>query len=256
MVLVRPRGADNVGAACRAIKNMGAGSLVVVGTTVDVVASARMAVHARDVLEERVEVQRLADAVRGCSVVVGTTARGGPYRERSRDIRELMGSAVAATLSADGEGAGPAALVFGPEDTGLTNDDLAVCHHLAFIPTSDAYASLNLAQAVVVALYEFRRTVLAQAGPAGPDLASRSHADAGQVEAMFEQLERALLDIGFLSQQNPRHVMATLRALLSRSGLDAHEVAVLRGLARQIGWFAGGGREVLASKRRRGEKLR
>jgi tRNA/rRNA methyltransferase len=256
VVLVRPRGADNVGAACRAIKNMGAGALVIVGSDVDAAAAARMAVHARDVLDERVEVPRLADAVRGCSVVFGTTARGGPYRERSRDIRELMQSAVASTLSAGPGASAPVAVVFGPEDTGLTNDDIAVCHHLAFIPTSDAYASLNLAQAVVVALYEFRRALLSHDETRIAQPASRAHADAGEVEAMFEQLELALLDIGFLLQENPGHVMATLRGLLSRAGLDPREVAVLRGLARQIGWFADGGHEVVAAKRQRGGKLR
>jgi tRNA/rRNA methyltransferase len=235
---------------------MGAGRLVIAGAAVDAEAAARMAVHAADVLDDRLEVGALTDAVRGCSVVIGTTARGGPYRARSRDVRELMRAAAAATLSAAADASQPVAIVFGPEDTGLTNEDIAVCHHLAFIPTSDAYASLNLAQAVVVALYEFRRALLDRADTASPDAGTRTHADAGEVEAMFEQLERALLEVGFLSQQNPGHVMATLRALLARAGLDDREVAVLRGVARQIGWFADGGYEVAEAKRRRGEKLR
>lgn len=256
VVLVRPRGGENVGSVCRAIKNMGAGRLVVVAPEFDYRGASKMAVHAREVLADRLEVADLASAVAGCSLVIGTTARSGAYRERGGDIRDLCMRAARETSSRrDDPSALPAAFVFGPEDTGLTNDDIAVCHVLGFIPTSQEYQSLNLAQAVLVALYEFRRAVASLAGGAAI-LDTREQADAEQVEAMFAHLEAALARIGFLSEDNPAHLMATLRALLARAGLDPREVRVLRGIARQVDWFAEEGREVAIQKRRRGDKLR
>ena len=126
---------------------------------------------------------------------------------------------------------------------------------LGFIPACEDYLSLNLSQAVLVALYEFRRA-LASFSEADVDPKPRQQADARQVDAMFAQLEAALAQIGFLSSQNPSHIMATLRAMLTRAGLDPREVSVLRGIAGQIHWFADGGREVAIEKRQRGDKLR
>ena len=289
VVLVRPQHGGNVGAVCRAIKNMGAGELWLVGAEIDAAEARRSAVHAADVFEARRQTSDLASALAGCSLVVGTTARRGRYHERSRDIRELTGDIAAAERL--GAGRGPA-LVFGPEDTGLHNEDIALCHRLAFVPTDEAYASLNLAQAVLLCLYDVarerartgdrqrahtddkepacvqdlerahadaRRTDPApgtqvEAPSAGAETLSR--ADAADVERMYGEMEAALLAIGFLSDDNPKHVMQALRGLLGRAGVDERELRVLRGIARQIGWFAGGGREVAQRKRDRGEKLR
>ena len=252
VVLVRPRGGANVGAVCRAIKNMGAGELVTVSAEFDREEARRMAVHAADVLDASRDVSRLRDALDGCGLVVGTTARAGAYRERSRDIRALAGEiASAERASADSPtGLGPV-LVFGPEDAGLSNRDIALCHQLASIPTDDAYSSLNLSQAVLVCLYEVLR-----ARDGGPAERPVERADAAAVEEMLEALERALVDIGFLATDNPEHVMATIRALLVRGGLDERELRILRGIARQVSWFAGGGYETARAKRERGQKLR
>jgi tRNA/rRNA methyltransferase len=188
--------------------------------------------------------------------VIGTTARDGAYRDRTRDVRELMELAVDVTLDTVPDPPRPVAIVFGPEDTGLTNEDIAACHHLASIPTSDDYTSLNLAQATMVTLYEFRRSYLARAFDGPLRFGRRQSADAAEIEAMFVQLQNALLEIGFLAHDNPEHMMATVRAMISRAGLNTREVAVLRGLARQVGWYAAGGFEVVAEKRRSGKKLR
>jgi len=256
-VLVRPRGGANVGAVCRAIKNMDGGRLVVVEGGFDVEAARIMAVHAVDVLEGRIEAPTLTDAVAGCGVVVGTTARSGAYRARSTDLRSLARDVVV-----HGELAfeRPLALVFGPEDSGLSNEEISLCHRLAFIPTADAYTSLNLAQAVMVCLYELHLARLDSSGrqpTVGVD-SRRNHpqADAGSIEAMLVSLEDALLQIGFLSDENPAHVMMSIRSLLTRGGLDEREVRILRGLARQIRWFADAGHEIAREKHRRGEKLR
>lgn len=235
---------------------MAAGDLVVVSPRFDEAGAVKMAVHARDVYDARIEVDDLASAVAGCALVIGTTARGGAYRERADDIRELCrraaGDALVRVADAD---ALPTAFVFGPEDSGLSNEEISVCHTLGYIPSSQDYTSLNLAQAVVVTLYEFRRWIaVPQATLIGGS--PREQTDALQVEAMFEQLEDALGRIGFLSEDNPDHIMATLRAMLTRAGLDPREVSVMRGIARQIDWFANGGHEVAREKAGRGDKLR
>ncbi|TFH23873.1 MAG: RNA methyltransferase [Myxococcales bacterium] len=256
VVLVGPRGGANVGAVCRAIMNMGGGDLYVVDGNYDTEQAAIMAVHARPVHDARRDVTTLREAIRGCSVVVGTTARKGPYRERSRDVR----AAAAGLVRAENQGATPVAIVFGPEDTGLTNEDIAVCHDLVFIPTTDAYQSLNLAQAVMVVLYEIHRARLDVPGEessADPDESSlRLLADAGAVEEMFGGLERALVDVGFLPSENPKHIMVTLRALFGRAALDDRELRILRGIIRQIRWYVDGGREVALAKSARGENLK
>lgn len=253
---MRPQGGENVGSVCRAIKNLGAGRLVVVAPEFDEAGAIKMAVHARDVYENRLVVDDLGSAVAGCATVIGTTARQGAYRDRSVDIRALCLRAADTARERVGEPeALPSAFVFGPEDSGLTNEDIAACHTLGFIPTSGEYESMNLAQAVVVTLYEFRRA-LTQREVLEPRGQVRPLAEAGEIEAMFEHLEIALGQIGFLSTKNPEHIMATLRALLSRTGLDEREVRVLRGLSRQVKWFAEGGREVAIEKLLAGKKLR
>jgi tRNA/rRNA methyltransferase len=258
VVLVRPIRGTNVGAVCRAMKNMGAGALYVVDARFDLDEARRTAVHAADILAARRECSSLRDALQGCSLVVGTTARGGPYRERGADIR-----AVAAEIAASEANAGELvpALVFGPEDSGLSNDDIACCHRLAFVPTTGEYASLNLAQAVLVCVYEVLRArdARARARQTAEDALTNVapvRADAAEIEEMYAALERSLVAIGFLSPDTARHIMMSLRDVLGRSGLDERELRILRGIARQISWFAGGGDEVARRKRERGEKLR
>lgn len=228
VVLVRPRGAANVGAAARAMKNLGAADLVLVRPALPRLAAAeRMAVHARDLVRAARVVESLPAAVAECQLVVGTTCRTGGYRDAVEDLEAL------APLIASRAAAGPVAVVFGPEDHGLGNADLRHCQRLCAIDTSAAYASLNLAQAVLLVCWEVRRAVRAGApaavGPAAP---------AGEVGALLDHLQAALLRIGYLNPQNPAHVMHALRDILGRAGLTPQDVRVLRGMARQIEWAA------------------
>jgi tRNA/rRNA methyltransferase len=263
VVLVGPRGGVNVGAVCRAMKNMGARELVVVAGAFDVEQARVSAVHAADVLDARRETATLRDAIEGCGLVVGTTARKGAFRDRSEDIRSLARELAAAPADADGGARAeplPSAIVFGPEDTGLRNEDVAICHRLAYIPASDDYASLNLAQAVMICLYEIHRAALEE-GARATSVGMAAHegypaAEAGEIEDALSALERSLVAIGFLPEKGAERVMAGLRSLLTRAGMDERELRIVRGVARQILWFAEGGREVAAGKRARGEKLR
>ena len=229
IVLVRPQGRANVGAAARAMKNMGLGHLAVVGAAPrrDFWARA-MAVHGRDILERTRVFGSLSEAVADCHVVVATTCRSGRYRKSAEPIETL------APLLVRHAHQGQVALVFGPEDHGLTNDDLKRCHRVATIPTAEEYASLNLAQAVLLCCYELRRASQRH----GPAAGAAVRAPAGDVELMFERLRAALLRIGFLHPDNPEHIMFALRQLLGRTGLEPREVRILLGLARQIEWYA------------------
>lgn len=236
VVLVRPRGAANIGAAARAMKNLGVSDLALVRPAVARLAAAdRMAVHARDLLRDARVVETLPAAVADCHLVVGTTCRTGGYRAEIEDLAALAPAIV------ERAAAGPVAIVFGPEDHGLSNADLRHCQRLCAIDTSDEYASLNLAQAVLLVCWELRRA----ARDAMPAPAPVDAAPAGEVAALLDHLQAALLRIGYLNPQNPSHVMLALRGLFGRAMLTTHDVRLLRGLARQIEWAAGQAGSVL-----------
>ena len=245
VVLVRPKSAGNVGAVARAMKNFGVVDLALVAPRRWRGGAAQtMAVHAADLLAGRTEHASLAGAVADCAWVVGTTCRPGSYRGRALNPR-AAGAKIAALAATN-----RVALVFGPEDHGLSNEDLKLCQQLITIPTHSAYPSLNLAQAVLVTLYEI---FLAGHPPADREPALASSA---RLERMYEHLGAALLRIGFLHGDNPEHIMFTLRRLFGRAHLDEREVAIWLGVARQIEWFAGAGREVAESKRKRGARVK
>jgi tRNA/rRNA methyltransferase len=187
-----------------------------------------MAVHARDLVRGAARVASVAAAVGDCALVVGTTCRNGPYRAGAESPDRL------APLLLEAAAHGPVAVLFGPEDHGLTNDDLRVCQRLIAIETSPDYSSLNLAQAVLVVCYELRRAALS--GQSAPQEATP--ATAADVQRMYQHLQQALLSIGFLHPQNPEHIMFALRRLFGRTTLEDHEIRILLGIARQIEWAA------------------
>jgi tRNA/rRNA methyltransferase len=249
-VLVRPRGGLNVGSVARVVKNLAGGDLYIVAGDYDLEQAKLLAVHGDDVFAERREVATLEAALAGTSVVFGTTARSGAYRDRTRDVRELADEIARACIAAESRGGLPPALVFGPEDTGLTNDDIARCHELVFVPTSPDYSSLNLSHAVAVVLYEVLRSRTGVADRAEERPRAWGVADAASLEAAFVDLERGLRAIGFFEDATAAHMMQSIRAMFGRARMDERDVRILRGIAGQIDWFAGAGHRVLAAKRR------
>ena len=234
-MLVRPRGAANVGAVARAMKNMGLHELVLVHPALMKSFWAKaMAAHAEDVLHSVRQTESLGAAVADCGLVIGTTCRGGLYREAAEQPRTVAPRIVAAAT------ANRVALVFGPEDHGLSNEDLKACHQLIAIPTDLAYPSLNLAQAVMVCCYEL------QLAATGESQVTRELAPAEHVDLMFQKLQAALRSIGFLHPDNPDHIMYAFRRFLGRAELETRDVNILLGLARQIEWFGSGGHAVMA----------
>jgi len=246
-VMVRPIRAGNIGASARALKNMGVADLRLVAPEAkDDVAELAMAVHARDLLQSARVFDDLPSALADCTLTVGSTCRPGPYRDSITAVRAAAPDLIAASSS------NRIAILFGPEDTGLSNEDLKLCHRLVTIPTAPDYPSLNLAQAVIVIAYE----LMLAAGAARPLPAADPFASAAEVEAMMTRLSGALSTIGFLSDENSDHMMLAIRGLFGRGGLHPRELDILNGIARQIRWFATGGREVAAAKLEAGRKLR
>ena len=237
-MLLRPIRGANVGAVCRAMKNMGASELVVVGGEYDGEEARRTAVHASDVFEAIRRAPDLDDALASATFVIGTTSRTQPWKIPVAPVDEVFAEARSRR--------GTVALVFGPEDHGLTNEDLARCHRLAFVPTAGAYSSLNLAQAAVICLYEWARSGReVEATGAQNDVPADDRIpadDRAQAEALAD-LHDVLTEIGFLDGDQATRVMATIRSMLTRSGLDEREIRILRGIARQIRWATRQGRQ-------------
>ena len=227
VVLVRPRDGGNVGAVARAMKNMGLAQLVLVDPpALDPQRAVTMAVHAREILDASRTVPTLADAIAGCGLAVATSGRATAARDGALPPRALAPTIVAAAAGND------VALVFGPEDHGLALAELALCQREIAIPTSPAYGSLNLAQAVLLCSYE----IFLAASRAGNAGAERTLAPNARRELLYTKLEEALRGLGYHHRANAAHMMRRLRRLLGRADLDDEEVQILLGLARQIAW--------------------
>lgn len=227
IVLVRPEHPGNVGAAARAIKNLGFSALHLVAPSCGHLTpeALKMAYGARDVLEGATVHTALIDAVGPVQWVAGF----GMVRD-GRSVTWLPEAGAGLATRAQAPHAPQIALVFGPEISGLSNDDLAVCHQLIAIPTDSAQPSLNLAQAVLLACYEVSRSP----APAAADL--RELATAEELDGLCTHLADTLYAIGFLYPPHDRHLIRDVRSLLNRAGLDAREVRILRGALRQTGW--------------------
>ncbi|MGK2914024.1 MAG: tRNA (cytosine(32)/uridine(32)-2'-O)-methyltransferase TrmJ [Porticoccaceae bacterium] len=231
VILVNTRHPGNIGGAARAIKNMGLERLYLVAPLEFPADRASWrAASAVDVLDNAVVVATLDEALAGCSLVVGTSARERSIPWPLLDPRQC-GERVWRESAAH-----EVALVFGREDRGLTNDELHKCHYHVHIPASETYSSLNLAAAVQILAYEIRMAALAAAQV--EDSARQSWdvapAKVEDMELYFEHLEQALVELDFHDRDNPRQTMARLRRLFHRIRPDKMELAILRGVLTAI----------------------
>lgn len=176
---------------------------------------------ALDVLEAAREFDNLADAVQGCGLVIGASARRRRLAWPEFDPRECAASVVA------GGAVKPTAIVFGPERAGLKNAEMDLCNALVYIPSNPEYSSLNLAMAVQVIAYELR---VAQGVDRKPEDDESPPASAEDLEYFYEHLQRVLLGSGFLNPDNPRTLMRRLRRLFNRARLDENELNIMRGI--------------------------
>jgi len=232
IVLVEPREAGNIGAAARAMANMGLSRLVLVRPPAYLVGEAfKMALAARPILETAVVAEDLAAALAGFAFVAGTTRRHGSGRRGRVSPRELAAELPAVAAAND------VAIIFGREDSGLTNEELQFCQRLVTIPSSAGFGSLNLAQSVLAISYEI---FLASGAPGtGSRGVAARRAPTVELEGLYAQMEQVLLEIGYLDPANPAHMMRVFRRLLGRAGPDVREVKALRGVFRQVAWAIG-----------------
>lgn len=229
IVLNKPRYSENIGAAARAACNMGVEQLVVVDPpSFDKDRALTLATHAASEMVHRMLLfDDLQTALAPYHFVAGTTARLGGERETVTTPSQMAQKLV--PISENNK----VALLFGPEDRGLTNEELRLCHLLVNIPTAQ-FSSLNLAQAVMVLCYELFKAKLPESKVYTPRLASRH-----ELDGMYEQVKDILVRIDYIKPDNPDYWMNKLRRFFSRMQLRAGEVSIIRGICRQINWYAG-----------------
>lgn len=229
IVLVEPAGALNVGSVARVMKNMGLGQLVLVSPRCDPLGEqARlMAVHGAEILETAQIVEDLPTALLGCSQIMATVGRdldtNIPLETPRQALPDLLNQS--------------AAIMFGREDHGLTNQEVMLAQRLIQIPTSSTYPSLNLAQAVGVCCYELWQAQADQSArgreQSGPLPSTASFED---LEGFYGNWQSLLLKIGYLYSHTAPSRMAKLRGLVNRSQPTVAEIALLRGMLRQVSW--------------------
>jgi len=230
IVLVNTHHPGNIGSAARAMKNMGLTRLYLVSPKdFPSFEASQLASSATDVLKNAVVVDSLAEALQGCSLVCGTTARLRSVKWPQVDAREC--GQLIHTESEQHE----VALVFGRERSGLSNDELELCQTLVNIPTAEAYSSLNLGQAVQVLSYEIlmasqQDMPVSATGDEQPVDEKDSLATNDQLEGMYDHFLNTLSDLNFFGDRNPEHIMRKLRCLYGRARPTQREVQIMRGI--------------------------
>jgi tRNA/rRNA methyltransferase len=227
IVLHRPKLPENVGAAARAAWNMGIRRLLLVSPeNCDRNRILKMATRCAGHVIENMEVcPDLAKALKRFHYVVGMTARTGGQRQDLKTPREIAGELLSVSTQ------NQVALLFGPEDRGLTNAELQYCQVLVTIPTA-GFSSLNLAQAVMVVCYELLMAANKTVDRFVPRLAN-----GGEVEEMYEHLQETFRKISFIARGDPAPAMRNVRRFFSRVSLRSRDVRLIRGICRQIDWY-------------------
>ncbi|GAC1457082.1 MAG: RNA methyltransferase [Chamaesiphon sp.] len=245
IVLVEPAGPLNVGAVARVMKNMGLHHLVLVNPQCDRLDedARKMAVHAADILSNAQQVATLPEALMGCQRAIATTSRSRTFATQLEEPRIALPWLLEEPLQA--------ALIFGPEDRGLSNVELNYAQRFVSIPANPEYPSLNLAQSVAICCYELtlafqqrlavNEQILPTSHPtknATPYMPSPSNkvASVDVLEGYYQQMEAVLLKMGYLYPHTAASRMEKLRRLFNRAGASTGEVAMLRGIFSQIEW--------------------
>lgn len=236
IVVVEPQGERNIGAIARAMKNMGLSQLILVNPQCDhqSLEAQKMAVHAKEILFTAQVVDCLSTALADFQRVIATTARERTLRSPLETPRQALPWLLEANLKS--------ALVFGREDSGLSNEELNQAHRFVRIPVHPQYESLNLSQAVAVCAYELYQTSVNSAvNTISPQIESTSPsslATTAQLDGYYQHLEKTLLEIQVLYPHTAPNKMAKLRRIYQRAQLNGEEVALLRGILGQIDWLA------------------
>lgn len=227
VVLVATTHPGNIGSTARAMKTMGLTRLYLVNPNLNPYRKAHeLAAGAFDILQSAIHCTTLAEALQGCHLICGTSAR-----PRDLALPGLIPS-TCANLIAEQPDDTEIALVFGREHAGLTNEELLLCHYHLHIPSNPDFSSLNLAQAVQIIAYELRMRYLDPVPHV--ETSQNTHATSTDMELFYTHLEKTLIEIDFLKPSNPRKLLQRLRRLFNRARLETTEVNILRGILTQI----------------------
>ncbi|WP_454782518.1 tRNA (cytosine(32)/uridine(32)-2'-O)-methyltransferase TrmJ [Legionella sp. WA2022007384] len=227
IILVATSHPGNIGSTARAMKTMGLNSLyLVTPKSFPDYKAKEMAAGADDLLESAVVTETLEEALIGCQLILGTSAR-----PRGLSLPGLLPASCADLVSKQAEDT-QIAIVFGREHAGLTNEELLKCHYHIHIPSNPEYGSLNLAQAVQIVAYELRMKLLAPKAEVA--LRQDEYATADEIEQFYEHLRDVFIEIKFLKASNPRRLMQRVRRLFNRINLEKMEVNLLRGMLSQV----------------------
>jgi TrmH family RNA methyltransferase len=224
IVLIDTTHPGNIGATARAMKVMGVSRLHLVNPAIypHAEATAR-ASGADDILQNARIHQSLEEALEGCSLVLGTSARLRSLSMPQLNVRSAAEEALKESAEQH------VAILFGRERHGLTNEQMQCCHQLVHIETNPEYGSLNIAQAVQLVVYEIRMAAMGTDHLSLPS-ADWEPVDAGQMELFYKHLEQTLLDLEFLNPRQPKKLMMRLRRLFNRARPDQNEMNILRGI--------------------------
>lgn len=232
MVLVNTTHPGNIGGAARAIKNMGLTELYLVQPReYPAPRAVWRAAGARDILTNVKIVESLDEAIVGCGLVVGTSARERripwPLINPRECGEKIWGEAARHDV----------ALLFGREDRGLTNSELQKCHYHVHIPSNPDYSSLNLATAVQVLAYEVRMASLQDENGLLPSMDEWDQplATADELELFHQHLAETMATLKFYDPDNPKQLLTRMRRLFNRTRMDKMEVSMLRGLLTAAG---------------------
>jgi TrmH family RNA methyltransferase len=225
IVLIHTSHPGNIGSAARAMKTMGLSELYLVNPkSFPDDQAVTMSSSAVDILDNATVVGSLQDALAGCHLVVGTSARH--ERTLAWDILEPKECSQQLVKQAK---TGGVAIIFGRENSGLTNDELSLCHHLVNIPSNPDYSSLNLASAVQILSYECR-VASQENGKIVTKDENEKIVTADAMEGYYKHLETVMIESEFLDPENPKHLMTRLRRLYGRVRITPSELNILRGM--------------------------
>ena len=231
IVLVNTSHPGNIGAAARAMKNMGLSRLTLIDPKhYPSLEAISRSVGALDILDNVTIAKDLNEAVSGCVWVAGTSARLRTIEWPILEPRECV------QKSLENIEQGDIAIVFGRENSGLTNDEMEKCNVLLHIPTNPEFSSLNLAAAVQVVCYEYRMALLEDkiVKHKGNKHRYDALANASQLDGMYGHLHDALTYLGFFGTNNPDIVMRRLKGLFNRAGTTQRELSIVRGICSAI----------------------
>ena len=232
IILVEPAGERNIGSIARVMRNMALSQLVLVNPRCDHLSSEAkiMAVHGVKVLEQAQVFDSLPHALQGCQKAIATTARPRGIPTQLETPREVIPWLI--------DDSSPSALIFGPEDRGLSNQELSYAQRFVCIQANPDYPSLNLAQAVGICAYElYEQAKLDRQSPVPKENNQEmALATLNELEGYYQHLETILLKINYIYPHTASNRMEKLRRIVNRSQLTSQELAMLRGILRQVDW--------------------